>query len=251
MNFYYLPPILILLKSLVAQGEAGGFPSDAWDPALRNDIPQAIAYVEAHAPELSLPPPPADDSEKTYSEIAYLKQIAQTRSPQDIVLIAKEDHDPQRRFYDLLDINEVEHPLTFKLVKRTAAEAYLPILYFKQRFSRIRPYQLDNDLSTVIDGPGHASYPSGHATQGYLLALMLSDLLSEDDPRIEALMELGTGMGARREIAGVHYPSDTEAGIALAKQLKTWLMTQPEFIEAIHAAKAEFALSYVYNSTTR
>ncbi len=249
MNFYYIPPILILLKSLVTQGEAGAFPSDAWDPALRNDIPEAIAYVETHVPELSLPPPPTDDSQETYSEIDYLKQIAQTRSPRDIVLIAKEDHDPQRRFYDLLDINEAEHPLTIKLVKRTAAEAYLPILYFKQKFSRIRPYQLDNDLSTVINEPPHASYPSGHATQGYLLALVLSDLLEKGDPRVDELMELGTRMGTRREIAGVHYPSDTRAGVELAKQLKDWLMKKPDFQEVFFAAKAELAATHFANST--
>ncbi len=249
MNFYYIPPILILLKSLVAQGEAGGFPNDAWDPALRNDIPDAIAYVEARAPELSLPPPPADESKETYSEIEYLKRLAETRNPRNIVLIAKEDHDPQRRFLDLLDISESEHPLTFQLVKRTAEEAYLPILYFKHKFSRIRPYQRDKELSLLIDGPPHASYPSGHATQGYLLALVLSDLLEKGDPRVDELMELGTRMGTRREIAGVHYPSDTRAGVELAKQLKDWLMKKPDFHEVFFAAKAELAATHFANST--
>ncbi len=238
-----------MIKSLTPHCQAGGFPSDAWDPTLRGDIPLAIEFVETNASELTLPPPPPDDSKETYSEIDYLKRIASKRNSKDIVLIAKENHKPQRRFHDLLDITKADHPRTFALIERITSEAYQPILYFKHKFSRTRPYHLDHSLNTVIDGPPHASYPSGHATQAYLLALTLSKLLHEDDPRIDKLMTLGTEMGVRREIAGVHYPSDTQAGISLAKQLNTWLMEKPDFIEAFNAAKAELASNDTLHST--
>jgi acid phosphatase (class A) len=144
---------------------------------------------------------------------------------------------PHKRFYNVLGFEQGESPQLDLLVQRIDAESYHPILYFKHKFSRTRPYQIDNSLTTVIDGPPHASYPSGHATQGYLFSSILSELIEEDDPRVLQLNELGKSMGIRREIAGVHYPSDTKAGVDLAIQLKAWMTGKPDFNEAFLAAK--------------
>ncbi len=241
MNFYYIPSILILLKSLIANCDAGGFPEEAWDPKLYKDIPRAIAYVESHATELHLDAPPADDSQETYSEIEYLKDIAIKRTSRDIILISKENLHPHKRFFEVLDIDSSDHPRTLELILWISEQTRLPVLYFKHKFSRARPYQIDTNLSTVIDGPGHASYPSGHATQGYLTTQILVGILPESDPKREPLLELGLEMGTRREVAGVHYPSDTKAGVELAKQLKDWLMKKEDFEDKFHAAKNELA----------
>ncbi len=245
MNFYYIPSILILAKSLVAHAEASGFPAEAWDPKLHRDIPRAIAFVETQATEFHLDEPPADDSQETYSEIDYLKEIAITRSARDIILITKENLHPNKRFFEVLEIDSSDHPRTLELILWISEQSYLPVLYFKHKFSRTRPYQIDTDLSTVIDGPGHASYPSGHATQGYLTTQILADLLPRSDPRQEALLELGLTMGTRREIAGVHYPSDTEAGVELAKQLKVWLMKKENFEDKFQAARIELSRTVI------
>ncbi len=216
---------------------AGNFPHDTWGPSYLKDVPRAIDFVESHAAHLSVEPPPADDSEITRSEIVYLKKIAENRSSRDIIQITKENLNPHKPFYNVLGLEPGESPELDLLVQRINAESYLPVLYFKHKFSRTRPYQIDESLTTVIDGPPHASYPSGHATQGYLFSLILSELLPADDPRVSQLAELGKGMGIRREIAGVHYPSDTKAGVELAIQLKAWMMGKPEFNEAFLAAK--------------
>ncbi len=216
---------------------AGNFPHGAWGASYLRDIPRAIDFVESHAAHLSVEPPPADDSEITRSEISYLKKIAENRASRDIILITKENLDPHKRFYNVLGLEPGESSEIDLLVQRINAESYLPVLYFKHKFSRTRPYQIDNTLTTVIDGPPHASYPSGHATQAYLFSLILSELLPADDPRVSQLAELGKGMGIRREIAGVHYPSDTRAGVELASQLKAWMMGKPDFNEAFLATK--------------
>ena len=233
-------PIFTLLFLQTTKSLAGNFPEEAWSSRYWKDIPRAVTYVESQATELLLDPPPEDDSETTVSEIQYLKTLSQSRGSRDIILIHKENLDPLKRFFEVLNINREDFPKLNALINRIAENSYFYILYHKQKFSRIRPYQLDSDLTTVIDGPPHPSYPSGHATQGYLVASILAELFPAGDPRISQIIELGKGIGIRREIAGVHYSSDTQAGIALAKQLQPILMNDPEFKKAFEAAKSEF-----------
>jgi hypothetical protein len=232
-------PILTLFILSTAYSFGGNFPEDAWGSNLLKDVPKAVAYMKAKGYELSVEPPPEDNSETTVSEIEYLGKLSQSRRPPDIILIHKENLDPLKRFFEVLDISREDFPKLDVLIRRIAGESYFPILYFKDKFSRIRPYQIDSYLTTVVDGPPHPSYPSGHATQGYLVASILAELFLQGDPRIGRIMELGQGIGTRREIAGVHYPSDTAAGVALAKQLKPLFMDHPEIRKAFDAAKSE------------
>jgi len=231
-----------LLALLAATTRAGNFPPSAWDASYLNDIPQAAALMESESQNFSIEPPPSDDSEITRSEIEHLKLLAENRSSEDIILITKEHLDPYKRFFEVLDIEQQDYPRLEKLIRYLATESYLPTLYFKHKFSRTRPYQIDSDLETVIDGPPHASYPSGHATQAYLIALVLSETFPQVDRRSEQLIDLGRSIGLRREIAGVHYSSDTQAGFELAKQLKRWIQEKPEFKQLLAAARSELGL---------
>lgn len=236
-------PISIFALTILpfTNGFGGNFPEEAWGGRYLKDVPPATTYVESQTPSLVLESPPEDDSETTASEIEHLKVLSQTRYSKDIILIHKENLYPLKRFFEVLQVSREEVAKLDALVLRIAEESYFPILYFKHKFSRTRPYQLDTNLLTVIDGPPHPSYPSGHATQGYLVASILVDLFPEGDPRKEQVMKLGQGIGIRREIAGVHYPSDTAAGIALAKQLKPLLLEKPAFQKALNAARSELS----------
>jgi hypothetical protein len=72
--------------------------------------------------------------------------------------------------------------------------------------------------------PGHSSFPSGHATQAYLMAKCMQ-LVFSISPNVPAthlttlndtLSALAQRVARNREIAGLHYPSDSQAGSALA-----------------------------------
>ena len=231
-----------LFTILTITARAGNFPLSAWDASYLNDIPQATALMKSESKHFSIEPPPSDDSEITRSEIEHLKQLTEKRTSEDIILITKEHLDPYKRFFEVLDIEQQDHPQLEKLIRYLATESYLPTLYFKHKFSRTRPYQIDSDLEIVIDGPPHASYPSGHATQAYLIALVLSETFPQNDRRTKQLMDLGRRIGTRREVAGVHYPSDTQAGFELAKQLKRWIQEKPKFKRLLAAVRSELGL---------
>jgi hypothetical protein len=85
--------------------------------------------------------------------------------------------------------------------------------------------------------PGHPSYPSGHATQAYAMALVLASIkpvLSDD------LMLAARQVARNREIAGLHFPSDSAAGLALATHLVGLLLPNSEFQGLAQAAAAEW-----------
>ena len=58
------------------------------------------------------------------------------------------------------------------------------------------------------------SYPSGHATEGRFVSLFLADKVPFEHKG--NIKKLGDDVGNSRQIAGVHYPTDTEFGHQLA-----------------------------------
>jgi acid phosphatase (class A) len=119
------------------------------------------------------------------------------------------------------------HPNTYRLMQVMTLIGWHVVMYFKQTFNRTRPSFLFPELYPAIVVPTHPSYPSGHATQSYLVALALCELFKNRDrfnedelkPFSEGLLNLAKEIGTNREWAGVHYESDSIAGRQLATQL--------------------------------
>jgi hypothetical protein len=137
--------------------------------------------------------------------------------------------------------------------------ALFVVMHFKGLSNRPRPSQICPALLPPIQVPGHASYPSGHATQAHLVAecakLVLPVLTSPPataaavaaaaatTAALSADLDALAGRIARnREIAGLHYRSDTTAGIQLAKDILPILNSAAVvlFTDAVTAAKTEW-----------
>jgi hypothetical protein len=85
-------------------------------------------------------------------------------------------------------------------------------------FMRPRPVQIYPAMMPFIATPSHPSFPSGHATQAFLVAKMLSRMMQA--PALEPyLFSLANRIAENREIAGLHYESDSRAGKELAEFL--------------------------------
>ena len=99
--------------------------------------------------------------------------------------------------------------------------ATMAVMYFKTKYDRVRPSQLVPALLPPLPVPGHASYPSGHSTQAHLLALCATEILQATQGVGISLVlnRLADRIARNREIAGLHYPTDTAAGVDLASQL--------------------------------
>ncbi len=68
-----------------------------------------------------------------------------------------------------------------------------------------------------IEVPAHASFPSGHATEAHLIALLLREALPAAHPAQALLPALAHRIAINREVLGVHYRSDSHAAQVLAK----------------------------------
>jgi hypothetical protein len=132
----------------------------------------------------------------------------------------------------LLMFSPYSHPWTFRLARTAIVVGEFVSMYYKRLYERARPSQLSPTLMPPIAVPGHASYPSGHATQAYLLAALLGTIMPSvvtvtlpptntayggtvADTLLDRLAER---VARNREVLGVHYRSDSVAGQQLASK---------------------------------
>ena len=102
----------------------------------------------------------------------------------------------------------------------------VPIVrHYKNHFNRPRPYQVaevyNKELNRFVsDTAKTPAYPSGHAMQPMVVALYYARKYPEHKSE---LVRGAKRCGYGRVIAGMHYPSDYDAGIELAKQLMDYV----------------------------
>ena len=96
-------------------------------------------------------------------------------------------------------------------------------------FDAPRPNMLSDQVQPMIPTPLHASYPSGHATQAFALAMLLTLIQREDEAEPgtvrpdSQLFRMAARIAANRTVAGVHFPSDSAAGALLGITLARWM----------------------------
>ena len=125
----------------------------------------------------------------------------------------------------LEDLSDLFKELKLEFNKEEAEELLKQsskyIMELKYKYNRPRPYQVaefyNMDVSQFnLDSMKTPSYPSGHATQGYLMGKFYSDRHPEYN---REFMELAEEIAESRIISKAHYPSDKQFGIELAEKL--------------------------------
>ena len=164
-------------------------------------------------------PPPKNSSEKTRKEIQYLISLGEFRTQWQTEM-AEYDLKTIRPFKDYLDKYGIE--IDWDRIKEFKDSSDKIILSLKRFYGRPRPKQVAEKLNLPLDTfplktAGTPSYPSGHATQGRLIALLVADDVPLEHKK--NIMDIGKRIGESRQIAGAHYPSDTEFGHRLADSL--------------------------------
>ena len=165
-----------------------------------------------------IPPPPT--KEQLISELEKIQfQIDNPYNPEQ--LQEDLDKDYQSLFVDLLSLHGTEEKVE-NIIEIT--KGALPIIKkLKSHYNLKRPQaladQIDFPLNSdqaSMDSAQTKSYPSGHACQAYLVAL----ILTERYPHLrEPLLHLAECVSQSRVDRGVHFPSDLVAGIQLAQHI--------------------------------
>jgi membrane-associated phospholipid phosphatase len=86
----------------------------------------------------------------------------------------------------------------------------------KYTYNRPRPSQVDSSLETVIPNPSSPSYPSEYAVTAGAASAVLGWLFPD---KAQLYADKAQEAVNSRLLAGVEYPSDVEAGLALGRQV--------------------------------
>lgn len=123
---------------------------------------------------------------------------------------------------EALGRDQARHRSLYSLLNVTFEVAAAASHQFKHLFVVPRPATLWGDIEPLIASPGHASFPSGHATQAYAAVEVLQAILA--DKAGNKLATLARSVADNRVIAGVHYDFDSEAGEALGRAIGAWVV---------------------------
>ena len=147
------------------------------------------------------------------------------------------------KFLHLISATALTHPATARMLIVADAVTALITMHYKYYFNRPRPTQVVPGFMSPIQHGGHASFPSGHSTQAHVFAALLTKVvpscLGDPDPTNEAPKRttIGKALGVlahriarNREIAGLHYPSDSRAGVVLAEAITEKILLDPTYL---------------------
>jgi acid phosphatase (class A) len=214
----------------------------------QDEVPHYLAAEEAPSSLDILPPPPAYDSVAFLLDRAmYDWGKAQRDTPRGEQ--AYEDADVSSENIPALFSEAFGHPLDAE----NAPEIYELLIGMKedagdyatagakQHYNRVRPFAFFGEPTCRPDDEAalstNGSYPSGHTTIGFALALVLAEI---NPDRQTEILQRGLAIGESRVICGYHWQSDIDAARIVAAATVATLHGDPEFIAQLAEAKAEF-----------
>ena len=168
-------------------------------------------------PKLTITPPPANDSNETRTEL--FKLLAYNDGVIDRKMV-KEFDDMREPYMEL--VNKYNLDVTKDDLQQIIDEGAKFTLKIKYKFNRPRPYQIAEHYGIEdfrrhkLDSAKTPSYPSGHALQGRLIGLILTD---KDPEHQNEYMAVSQRISDSRIMSRAHYPSDKEYGEKLADEL--------------------------------
>ena len=170
---------------------------------------------------ISVPEPPRNSIPEARLELSMIKALGDNRSQKDINSIKEHDMVATYAIRDYLEENDLLYD-TEDITKIVETGAGISRFY-KNKFQRIRPWQLAEELEMEInhmDFPSDSmqtpSYPSGHSLQSRLVAeYYIKKYPEHRKGLIAAAEECGQG----RVKAGWHFPSDHDVGVLIATEI--------------------------------
>lgn len=187
-----------------------------------NDIkyfekPPKFQNVEINIDDIieNFPQPPANTAKWTKIDLIELSQLTRYRTKEQLDIALLVDDKAESIFIPYLQENGLKYPTE---VVKSFWNVYYPIVTnIKYHFNRARPWQLAEKYGIYIEhiateASDTPSYPSGHATYGYILERILSEIYPL---HAAAFQELADRVSHSRKILGVHYQSDVHAALKL------------------------------------
>jgi hypothetical protein len=232
-SFHYA---LSVLGEFVGTKSAAGF---QWDsPHIQNALQQILNRAKV-----------ADELEELVALVEYRSGVMSEAMAERSAFV--------RYWQGVLMFDFASAPWTYDLVEIAAIIGQFQAMHYKRHFNRPRPSQYSPSLLPPIDPPGHPAFPSGHATEAYLMALCLAEVMPSTAstpanfqpspgaplqplPDSSPLHRVAQRIARNREVLGLHFPSDSAAGKKLAEETFEILKACPTVKNVIAEAKKEW-----------
>ena len=193
-----------------------------------------------------IPPPPAPGSPEFIADEAIYRKLGALQGTARWQLAAR---DANLKFPDAanvfscavgIDVTEATAPRLYALLQRVVIDAGQSTAKAKQKYSRDRPFEVTGDPTCVPEDEkvlrGNASYPSGHASLGYVWGEVLAELMPD---RADAARARAYQFGQSRVVCRVHRQSDVDAARIVGQAVFERLHQDAEFVADMAAAKTE------------
>ena len=212
------------------------------------DEPKPVAYLTSDRVDYRfvLPGPPGAGS--TWErEDERLVDVMQGAEGERFKSADLDGRNLYARFFEAYgrDVDREHLPATVHLLNRAMRDIAFTTFQAKDHYLRKRPFQ-DRQLQRVCgmekapapeaNPKDRSSYPSGHSSYGWGVAMILANLSPE---RAEALLKRAAEYGESRVVCAMHYPSDVEAGRVIAAAVVSRLLANPEFVADLEKARME------------
>lgn len=187
-----------------------------------------------------LQPPPCETCEETKAELDELAGLESTRTKEQESAALNDAIGTVARFIEGAGIAVEAKALDacegfFRDRRKEEAAA---VEAAKSAFCRLRPFNTQGNGLHPVQGSKPEtsfSYPSGHATWGSTLGLLLVRMLPEKRAELYARIN---SYARSRMVAGVHFRSDVEAGKLLGAALANAVLASPDFSREFDEARA-------------
>jgi acid phosphatase (class A) len=185
-----------------------------------------------------LAPPPTPGSAAGKADLKAVLDAQENRTPAEVASAQADAEVSVFRFADVIGagFNAANLPVTAKFFDRVRAAESPLVKAAKLFFNRPRPFLVDPAIKPIIKQPPDASYPSGHSTFAYTVAIILANMLPE---KAAAIFDRAGIYAHNRVVAGVHYPADVEAGRIAGSIIDNVLLHDAHFMADYGQARLE------------
>jgi len=179
-------------------------------------------WVISSGKDNRVPPPPGPS--ETRAELRSLADLISRNDVQTMQQIAFWDAGaPAYRWIDLINARVLAGIATtpyphrvYTYVALAMYDATIATWESKYFYNRSRPTELNHKLPTALPVPNSPSYPSEHAAAAQAAAAVLAYFLPAEAQSFQSMAEQA---GWSRVQAGLQYPSDYYAGLALGRMV--------------------------------
>ena len=207
--------LALVARAPVGLAEEGSYPLSDWDPFFFKFLSHDPVKLSGNWRTRYAVPPPPVRKKVIEGELAALKALIPLRAERQSEIEAHKE-ELVAPFLEALGCTAEQAPDIVKMIDDIQVDALIVVVHFKMKFSRVRPWHLDPDIKPSIGPPGHAAYPSGHAAQVHSTSHLLGEIVPK---KAQAVEKVAARISFNREVAGVHYRSDTIAGRILGMQI--------------------------------